>query len=252
MTTPPPPPEVAALFGDRMPNLLKYAERLATVAVPHGFLGPHERARIWCRHIVNSAAAGELIPVGHSVVDLGSGAGLPGVVLALRRPDLEVTLVESSQRRAAFLTATVADLDLAERVRVRRDRAENLVGQIRADVVVARAVGPLARVAGWAGPLLRPGGRLLVLRGAGADTDVQLAASVWQRAGFAGVSVVECGRLGECPPTRIVHAVAGRTPGRAAGLGRGGGRRNNSRGGKPQSDRPGSARPSRPGQRRRP
>jgi 16S rRNA (guanine527-N7)-methyltransferase len=157
----------AAVFGARLPLAVRYAQWLAGAGVERGLIGPHETDRLWDRHLLNCVAAAALIPPGSSVVDLGSGAGLPGIVLAIARPDLTVTLVEPMQRRAVFLEVVVADLGL-DTVAVRRARAEDLkTPRLDADVVSARAVAPINRLAALAAPLLRVGGQLLALKGAG-------------------------------------------------------------------------------------
>jgi 16S rRNA (guanine527-N7)-methyltransferase len=176
----PVPPGIAAVvFGARLPLAVRYAEWLAGAGVERGLIGPHETGRLWDRHLLNCVAAAALIPVGSSVVDLGSGAGLPGIVLAIARPDLTVTLVEPMQRRAVFLEVVVADLGL-KTVAVRRARAEDLKKpRLDADVVTARAVAPISRLAALAAPLLRAGGQLLALKGAGIVEELA--------AGWAGV-----------------------------------------------------------------
>jgi 16S rRNA (guanine527-N7)-methyltransferase len=169
----PVPPGIAAVvFGARLPLAVRYAEWLAGAGVERGLIGPHETDRLWDRHLLNCVAAAALIPVGSSVVDLGSGAGLPGIVLAIARPDLTVTLVEPMQRRAVFLEVVVADLGL-KAVAVRRARAEDLKKpRLGADVVTARAVAPISRLVALAVPLLRVGGQLLALKGAGIVEEV--------------------------------------------------------------------------------
>lgn len=164
---PDPPALARGIFGDRLPLAARYAGWLVGAGVERGLLGPHERERLWDRHLLNCVAAAALIPMGSSVVDLGSGAGLPGIVLAIARPDLTITLVESMLRRTAFLEVVVADLGLTG-VQVRRARAEELKKpRLQADVVSARAVAPVDRLVALAAPLLRPGGQLLALKGAG-------------------------------------------------------------------------------------
>jgi 16S rRNA (guanine527-N7)-methyltransferase len=154
------------VFGDRLSLAVRYGDGLAGPGVERGLIGPHETERLWHRHLLNSAAVAALIPPVSTVVDVGSGAGMPGIVLALARPDLRVILVESMLRRTAFLDEVVADLGL-DGVEVRRARAEDLrKPRLSADVVTARAVAPVDRLAGLAAPLLRPGGQLLALKGA--------------------------------------------------------------------------------------
>lgn len=160
-----PPPAVAeALFGPQLAVARQYAELLGSVGVERGLLGPREAARVWDRHLVNSVVLAELLPTGGSVLDVGSGAGLPGIPVAIARPELTVTLVEPMQRRTTFLEECVAQLSLAN-VRVVRARAEELAGEVIVDVVIARAVAPLERLLGLTLPLVRPGGRVLAVKG---------------------------------------------------------------------------------------
>lgn len=174
---PPPPPEARAVFGDRLALAATYAEWLCGVGIERGVLGPSERERIWTRHLVNSAVVARLIPVGATVVDLGSGAGLPGIPLGLARPDLLITLIEPMQRRADFARQCIAALGLD--ITVVRARAED--SPIRGDVVVARAVAPLARLLGLAAHVLQPGGRVIAIKGAGAPREVAAAAGALSR-----------------------------------------------------------------------
>ncbi|MGH3096036.1 MAG: 16S rRNA (guanine(527)-N(7))-methyltransferase RsmG [Streptosporangiales bacterium] len=171
MSVPDPPRSAASLFGDRVDVAIEYAELLAGPGVERGLLGPREAARLWDRHIVNCAVLGELIPAGSSLIDVGSGAGLPGVVLAVLRPDLNVTLVEPMARRTAFLTMCIEHLHL-ERVDVRRARAEELAGTVTADVVTSRAVARLPRLLSWTIPLAWPAGIVLALKGASVDAEI--------------------------------------------------------------------------------
>jgi 16S rRNA (guanine527-N7)-methyltransferase len=148
-----------AFSSQRLPLAERYVELLATAGVERGLIGPREAPRLWDRHILNSLALAQEVPDGVSVVDLGSGAGLPGLVLAIGRPDLSVTLVEPLQRRTTFLDEVVEDLGL-DRVRVLRGRAESLHGRETFDVVTARALAPLGRLLAWAMPLVGAGGEL--------------------------------------------------------------------------------------------
>ena len=144
---------------------------LATDGVVRGLIGPREVPRLWERHLVNCALLGLGVPRGVTVADVGSGAGLPGLVLAIGRPDLRVTLVEPLLRRTTFLTEAVEHLALAN-VEVVRDRAEALHGQRSFDVVTSRAVAPLDRLARWCLPLVVPGGRMLAMKGSSAADEV--------------------------------------------------------------------------------
>jgi 16S rRNA (guanine527-N7)-methyltransferase len=168
-------------WGATAQRLSAYGDLLVGPAVERGLLGPAEPARIWTRHLLNCAAVAELVPHGSSLVDLGSGAGLPGMVLALLRPDLSVDLVEPMQRRCAFLREVISRLGVAERVRVRRGRAEDChraaAGQpaLSADVLTARALAPLSRLVEFGAPLLNPAGRLLAIKGQRASEEVAAA-----------------------------------------------------------------------------
>lgn len=171
MRAPDPPWSAEALFADRLGLAIQYAELLAGPGVERGLLGPREVSRLWDRHILNCAVLGELISTDSTVVDVGSGAGLPGIVLAVLRPDLDVTLVEPMARRTVFLTMCIERLGL-ERVEVRRARAEELAGTVTYDVVASRAVARLARLLKWTVPLARPGGSVLALKGASVETEI--------------------------------------------------------------------------------
>jgi 16S rRNA (guanine527-N7)-methyltransferase len=184
--------------------------------VEHGLIGPREAERIWSRHLLNCAAVAELIPPAARVVDVGSGAGLPGIALAVARPELHVLLVEPLLRRAEWLSATVGELGLAG-VEVRRARAEEVVGTVEADVVTARAVAALPRLARWCLPLVRPGGALLAVKGASAGAELAAAAPVLRELGARRWEVLSCGSSFLETPTTVAAVVAGR--------GRGGRRR---------------------------
>jgi 16S rRNA (guanine527-N7)-methyltransferase len=159
-------PEVArrVFASDRLPLAERYTELLATEGVVRGLIGPREAPRLWDRHVLNSAVLAEAIPEGASVCDIGTGAGLPGLVVAIARPDLEVTLVEPLLRRTTFLDEVVSELGLSH-VSVVRGRAEDLHGQATFDVVTSRAVAPLERLLGWSMPLVAPSGALVAMKG---------------------------------------------------------------------------------------
>lgn len=169
----PAPDAALEVFGDRLPLASRYASWLAGAGVERGLIGPRETDRLWDRHLLNCAVVGELLAPGERVVDVGSGAGLPGIPLALARPDCTYVLLEPLLRRATFLAEVVADLGLGDRVTVVRARAEEHVRTgDRYDVAVARALAPLDRLAGWCLPLVRAGGRVLALKGDRAATEV--------------------------------------------------------------------------------
>ncbi len=184
------------MFGERLPLAERFAALLAGPGVVRGVIGPDEGARIWTRHLLNSAAVSELFGAGQRIVDVGSGAGLPGLAIAVRRPDVRVDLVETLHRRVDFLTSTVDELGLAEQVRVVRGRAEDgetvsAVG--RADWVTARAVAPLDRLVRWCLPLAVPSGRLALIKGASAADELERHRSAVRRAGGHRAQVVRCG-----------------------------------------------------------
>lgn len=155
---------------ERLRLVERYVDWLAGAGTERGLIGPREVPRLWERHVLNSAVVGEWVPHGVRVADIGSGAGLPGLVLALARPDLEVTLVEPLLRRARFLDEVVDDLDVP--VRVVRARAEELHGTETFDIVTSRAVAPLDRLAGWCMPLVEEHGSMVALKGASVVDEV--------------------------------------------------------------------------------
>ena len=153
------------LFGDVLPAVTSFAELLVQRGIPRGLLGPREADRIWERHLLNCALLEPFVPPDASVADIGSGAGLPGIVLALQRPDLTVSLIEPLLRRTTFLAEVIAELDLAN-VEVVRARADAVAGTRRWDVVTARAVASLGALIRWSAPLLAPRGTLRAMKGA--------------------------------------------------------------------------------------
>jgi 16S rRNA (guanine527-N7)-methyltransferase len=170
---PPPPPAAAAVFGPALDEARAFAGMLATRGVEWGLIGPHEVARLWDRHLLNCAVVADLIGSRYqTLVDIGSGAGLPGIVLAMMRPELTVTLLEPMERRCRFLSGCVAELGLAN-ANVLRGRAEDAT--LRADVATARAVAPLDRLAELAVRVVRPGGLVLAIKGQAADAELRKA-----------------------------------------------------------------------------
>lgn len=200
------------LFGTRRPLAQRYVDLLTEHGVVRGLIGPREVDRLWERHVLNSAVVAELIPTGATVVDVGSGAGLPGVPLALARPDLTLTLLEPMARRIAWLAEVITDLEID--VTIVRGRAEEPAIRRQlgmADVVTARAVAPLAKLAAWCLPLVRPGGLLLALKGDSASEELTRDADLVRRAGGSEQSVVSCGAgVVPVPTTVIVVKRAGK------------------------------------------
>jgi 16S rRNA (guanine527-N7)-methyltransferase len=208
--TPPPSPEARAVFGETLARAEAYAALLADDGVVRGLIGPREAPRLWERHLVNCAVLAEGIPVGSDVCDIGSGAGLPGMVLAIVRPDLRVTLVEPLLRRTTFLDETVAGLGL-DNVEVVRARAEDLHGVRDFSVVTSRAVAPLDRLLDWSMPLVAPGGALLAMKGSRAAEELA-AAGAQLRQHAAGAASVETYGVGTVdPPTIVVRVESGRS-----------------------------------------
>jgi 16S rRNA (guanine527-N7)-methyltransferase len=202
--TPPPPEAAGRVFGASLPTAVAYAGMLATRGVERGLLGPREVARIWDRHLLNCAVVAPMIARDSSVCDIGSGAGLPGVVLALMRSDLDMVLVEPLLRRAVFLEEAVDALGL-DNVTVMRSRAEDLAGSLEADVVTARAVAPLARLLGWALALCAPNGQLLAIKGGSVDAEIAEAEPMLSREGVAGWDVVVAGAAELARGTTVVR-----------------------------------------------
>ena len=192
-------------------GLTRYAEILAGPGLERGLMGPREAPRIWDRHILNCAVVADpalgLVPQGASVADIGSGAGLPGVVWALVRPDLKVVLIESLLRRATFLTECIHALDLVDRVQVLRTRAED-AGSASGTmtIVTSRAVAPVGTVAQWSAPLLARGGQMVALKGESAEEEVQREAEQIAAAGLVDVRVTQVGEGVVAPLTTVVVA----------------------------------------------
>lgn len=187
------PAAAARLFpASRLDLIERYADSLATAGVERGLIGPREVSRLWDRHLANCAILAEAVPEGAAVADLGSGAGLPGLVLAIARPDLRLTLVEPLERRTVFLDEVVDDLGLVG-VEVLRSRAEALHGERTFDVVTARALAPLARLLAWAMPLVAAQGVLLAMKGRSAEDEIAAARSELERLGCAEPEILELG-----------------------------------------------------------
>ena len=201
------PPGAGAIFTDRLGLAERFVEHLCTTGVERGLIGPRELPRIWSRHVLNCAVLQELLPERSEVIDVGSGAGLPGLALAIARPDLAVTLVEPLERRTVWLTEVIADLGLD--VRVVRARGEELAGALAAEYVTARAVAPLERLADWGLPLVSPGGQLLAIKGRTAGDEVEGSRDYLLRVGAVAVDVVTCGDRVLDPATTVVRVRVG-------------------------------------------
>lgn len=199
---------VGAVFGERRELAERFAGHLVTSGVTRGLIGPREVDRVWERHVLNCGLAATLVPPGAHVVDVGSGAGLPGIAIVIARPDVEVTLVEPLQRRVGWLAEVIAELDLTG-VHVVRARAEELVGKVSAQIVTARAVAPLGVLAGWCLPLLRPGGLMLAVKGRTAEEELARSERELRAAGASEWRLERCGEGLVPEPTTVVVVTAG-------------------------------------------
>jgi 16S rRNA (guanine527-N7)-methyltransferase len=211
------------IFGVSFPLAARYAELLTTDGVVAGVIGPREAPRVWTRHLLNSAALAEFVPPGASVVDVGSGAGLPGIPLALARTDLSVQLLEPLLRRCRFLESVTGTLGLGSSVSVRRGRAPEAARDLdlMVDVAVARAVAPLDKLTSWSLPLLRPGGLLLALRGQTARSEVAETRAAIASAGGGEVAVHEVSLGAAAAPATVVCIRRVQGPHRRPGSSRG-------------------------------
>ena len=217
MTTEARPGAATAVFGDRLALADGLVGHLVTSGVERGLVGPREVARMWTRHVLNCAVLAELVPPSARVVDIGSGAGLPGLALAIARPDLDILLVEPLERRVQWLQEVAADLGLP--VTVHRERAEGVAGEISGHVVTARAVAPLPRLLGWALPLVEPGGQVLAIKGRTAEAELADSSDLLDRWNITGAEVVSCGAAVLDVPTTVVRIPVGTgaRPARAGG-----------------------------------
>ncbi len=199
-------PETArrVFTSDRLPLAARFTELLATEGVVRGLIGPREAPRLWDRHVLNSAVLAEVIPDGASVCDIGTGAGLPGLVVAIARPDLRMTLVEPLLRRTTFLEEVVAELGL-DHVRVVRGRADDLHGAETFDVVTSRAVAPLERLLGWSMPLVAPTGALVAMKGRSIHEEIASAEVLFETWRCGTPEVLDVGHGVVDPPTTVVR-----------------------------------------------
>jgi 16S rRNA (guanine527-N7)-methyltransferase len=192
------------VFSDALPTAEAFARLLATEGIVRGLIGPREVPRLWDRHLLNCAVVTDAVAHGSTVCDIGSGAGLPGLVMAIRRPDLEITLVEPLLRRTTFLEEAVAALELPH-VEVVRARAEELHGTRTFDVVTSRAVAPLDRLSRWSLPLVRTGGEFLAMKGSSAEDELASAAKVIGKEHGLVQGLLELGAAVVDPPVRVVR-----------------------------------------------
>ncbi len=205
------PATALAVFGARTALAEQFVAILADTGISHGLIGPRETPRLWDRHVLNCAVVGGAIPAtaaGQRVIDVGSGAGLPGIALAIARPDLEVHLVEPLARRTGWLAGTVAQLGL-ENVTVHTARAEDLWDRLDADWATARAVSRIVQLAEWTLPLLRPHGQLLAIKGSRADAELAETRTALARLGVVQAAVEQLGLGVIAEPTTIIRLTLG-------------------------------------------
>ncbi|WP_313024011.1 16S rRNA (guanine(527)-N(7))-methyltransferase RsmG [Mobilicoccus sp.] len=214
-TPPPPPPAAEEVFEDLLPLAERFVELLADTGVSHGLIGPREVDRLWERHVLNCAVVAEFIPEDAEVVDVGSGAGLPGLALAIARPDVTMHLVEPMARRTDWLSLAAEDLGLPH-VHVHRGRAEEV--DLQGDVVTARAVSKLSTLGRWMAPLARDGAVMLALKGASAEDELARDRQATMRAGWRDLEVVHAGVGLLDPVTTVIRGV--RAPDRRPATGR--------------------------------
>lgn len=223
----PEPRTAAEVFGESLPTARRFAAILADTGVSRGLIGPRETERLWTRHLLNCAVLETLLPHRTRIIDVGSGAGLPGLVLAIVRHDLDVVLVEPMLRRTTWLQEVVDELELGN-VSIHRGRAQEFRGRLQAPVVTARAVARLGELATFCAPLVAPGGRLLAMKGESAEQELTQDRPVLIRLGVEHAEVLSVGEPAVTPATRVVALTFGARPARGAarggtrGAGRGG------------------------------
>ncbi len=201
---PAPPDTAAKVFGPALDLACRFVSLLATDGVERGLLGPREIPRLWERHLLNCAMVAELVPPAARVVDIGSGAGLPGLVIAMLRPQVQITLLEPMLRRTMFLDECIAELGLGN-VTVHRGRAEEMAGVVRADVATSRAVAPLDRLVQLSVGVIRPGGTILALKGEHALAEIDEAAPVLRRLRVRSAEVLRVGHGIVEPPATVLR-----------------------------------------------
>jgi 16S rRNA (guanine527-N7)-methyltransferase len=197
------PDTAEGIFGSQIGLARQYAQKLANDSDELGLLGPRELDKIWSRHILNSAVVAELVKPGELVADVGSGAGLPGIPMAIAAPETDFVLIEPMDRRASWLQEVVDELDL-QNVEVVRARAEEVEGG-QFDVVTARAVAALEKLLRLCVPLLRPGGRVIALKGSKAPEEILEAKKLQKTLKIESFEIVVCGEKFLAEPTSVVE-----------------------------------------------
>lgn len=196
-------------FGDAFPAVDRFAHELTVQGELRGLIGPREIDRIWDRHILNSAAVVQYLPQTGTIVDIGSGAGLPGLVIAAMRPEAEVVLIEPMERRCVWLSEMVETLGLSN-VEVKRGRAEEFHDAFEADVVTSRAVAALDKLARWSLPLLNHGGQLIILKGRNVAAEIEPAQKVLRKFRMSPPEILEAHTIEGAEPTTVLRSVRGK------------------------------------------
>jgi 16S rRNA (guanine527-N7)-methyltransferase len=196
------PAAAVAIFGDQIDQARSFAQTLANDSDELGLLGPRELDKLWSRHILNSAVVAELVRPGDKVADVGSGAGLPGIPMAIASPDAQFVLIEPMERRSSWMLEVVEDLGL-ENVRVLRSRAED-VSEQDFDIVTARAVAALDKLLKMCVPLLKPGGALIALKGSKAAEEITNSKKLEKKLGISSFEILVCGEKFLPEPTSVV------------------------------------------------
>ena len=196
------PAAAVAIFGDQIDQARSFAQTLANDSDELGLLGPRELDKLWSRHILNSAVVAELVSPGDKVADVGSGAGLPGIPMAIARPDADFVLIEPMERRSSWMLEVVQDLGL-KNVRVLRSRAEDVTEQ-DFDIVTARAVAALDKLLKMCVPLLKPGGALIALKGSKAAEEIANSKKLEKKLGISSFEILVCGEKFLAEPTSVV------------------------------------------------
>ncbi|WKD60063.1 Ribosomal RNA small subunit methyltransferase G [Corynebacterium caspium DSM 44850] len=201
------PAAASDIFGEYLAQAKQYHQSLATTGSERGFIGPREVSRLWERHILNCAVIGEVMPQNAVIVDIGSGAGLPGIPLAIARPDLHITLVEPLLKRSVYLREVAAELDL-KNVHILRGRAEEkhvIKDAGSADIVTSRAVAPLAKLASWSLPLVVKGGLMLAMKGASISEELERDRQDIKKAGGGKAEIITVGSQFLAEPTTLIR-----------------------------------------------
>ncbi|WP_426593861.1 16S rRNA (guanine(527)-N(7))-methyltransferase RsmG [Cellulomonas sp. McL0617] len=205
-------PRVAAYFGPSWPAILGFHDLLVSQGELRGLVGPRELPRLWERHLLNSAAVVPFLPTNGRIVDVGSGAGLPGIVVAAMVPGAEVVLLEPMERRTDWLSEVASTLHL-DNVVVLRGRAQDVHGDLVADAVTVRAVASLDKLYRWALPLLRAGGTLVAMKGSKAEAEVEEARHIGRKLGAGPAAVLDAPTIEGVDVTRVVRVVREAVPG---------------------------------------